>query len=394
MGRAVTIGGSEDRVDRVLRRIATTGLPPELAGHLSSLVDDSRPVTDDTEWSSIVQRCSTNRIVGLLVAAIEHGDVAVSDDQHREVLGHHREQLAKCLVIERQLVRTARLFGDAAIEMRALKGPAVANLDYPDPAMRSFTDVDVLVRSSQLDAAVTLLLDQGLERRFREVRPGFDARFSKGIEFFNGVDPEIDLHRTFVMGPYGLRIDLDDLWSSSEAFTLGGRELLALDRDIRFLHACYHVALGGRDARLAQLRDIPQLLAAPGQPVDLDRCLDLVGSWHGEVVVARAVVSAWDRLGLAPTELSEWAGGHQPSSRDIRDLRTYLDPHVGYAARCLTSVAAIPGLRDKSAFAWGLAFPSRDYGAGSHAGRRQRWAKVVSDLRRVVVPPKDGNGGT
>jgi hypothetical protein len=390
----VTLGESEARVDRFVRRVAKTGLPPDLVDGRPSLAEDLRPVTDDAEWTSIVQRCSANRVVGLLAAAIERDDVAVTDDQRRELLRHHREQLAKCLVIERQLVRTATLFGDAGIEMRSLKGPAVANLDYPDPAMRSFTDVDVLVRSSQLDAAVGLLLDQRLERRFREVRPGFDARFSKGVEFFNGIDPEIDLHRTFVMGPYGMRIDLDDLWNTSEAFRLGGRELFALDRDVRFLHACYHVALGGVVARLAQLRDIPQLLAVPGQPVDLDRCFDLVGSWHGEAVVARAVVLAWDRLGLAPTELSEWARSHRPSSRDVRDLRTYLDPELGYAARCLTALAAIPGLRDKSVFAWGLAFPTREYGAGSHAGRRQRWAKVASDLRRVVVPPKQGDKGT
>jgi hypothetical protein len=392
----VTSNESVRRIDALLRRIARTGLPSAFFDNCESTSLGARPQSalDATEWATVLQRCAANRIVGLLAASIEHGDLVVTDEQRRDMLERHREQLSKCLAIERQLVRTASLLDDAGIEIRVLKGPAVAHLDYPDPAMRSFTDVDVLVRSSQLDEAVALLLDLGLERRFRQVRPGFDARFSKGIEFFNGIDPEIDLHRTFVMGSYGLRIDLDDLWTTCEPLQLGGRELVALDRDVRFLHACYHVALGGVDVRLAQLRDIPQLLAATEHPVDVDLCFDLLDSWGGEAVVARAVALAWDRLGLAPTELSEWARSHRLTSRDVRDLRSYLDPEMGYAARCLTALTAIPGLRQKSAFAWGLAFPSSEYGAGTHTDRRQRWAKVARDLRRIVIPPRDRDVAT
>lgn len=387
---------SAGRVDRIVRRIARTGMASWLFDDVGppSVTDRRESSIDDSDWSAVLQRCSRNRIVGLLATAIEQGDIDVTAEQHNEVIRRHRDQLAKCLVIERHLIRTVTLLEDAGIELRALKGPAVAHLDFADPSMRTFTDVDVLVHPSQLDAAVRVLHNCGLERRFREVRPGFDARFSKGIEFFNGVDPEIDLHRTFVMGPYGLRIDLDDLWSTSEPFRLGGRELYALDRDIRFLHACYHVALGGRDPRLAQLRDIAQLLGSCEHPVNVDRCFDLVRSWHAEAVVARAVVLAWDRLELAPTDLSRWATSHEPTRRDVRDLRSYLDPDMGYAARCLTAIAAIPGWRDKSSFARGLAFPSREYGAGSHAGHRQRWAKVARDLRRVAAAPKDERGHT
>lgn len=364
--------------------IARTGL----AGiELRSVVDE--PLIDEA-WRPLVERCLHHRIVGLLAAAVESGELPVTAIQREEVLTHHRERLSTCLLIEQQLLATERLLEQVGVEIRVLKGPAVAHLDYPDPAMRSFNDVDILVPPQHVDRAVSELIGAGYTRRFAEVRPGFDARFSKGVELFNGTDPEIDLHRTFVMGPYGLWIDTDDLWRSVERFELGGRQLSAFDLDVRFVHACYHVALGGLDPRLAQLRDIPQLLTREGGGPDIDRCVAIARRWQGEAVVARAVVLAWDGLGLDETDLSRWAREYSPDARERRAMRSYLDPRMGYAARCLTAVAAVPGWRSKAAFTWGLAFPSEDYGAGRHAGRRQRWGRALGDVRRLVSPGRSG----
>ena len=77
-----------------------------------------------------------------------------------------------------------------------------------------------------------------------EPRPGFDSRFSKGAAFTMPGGRDIDLHRTFVSGPFGLSVDLGGLFATSTPFVVGGRRLLGLGRTERFLHACYHAALG------------------------------------------------------------------------------------------------------------------------------------------------------
>ena len=116
--------------------------------------------------------------------------------------------MRSCVWLERWTLEVVQLFADAAIEVRLLKGPAVAHLDYPDPAWRAFGDIDVLVPSAQYDDAIRALLAVGGRRRSQEVRPGFDRRFGKGacVTLLNGV--QVDVHRTLASGPFGLTVDL------------------------------------------------------------------------------------------------------------------------------------------------------------------------------------------
>jgi len=52
------------------------------------------------------------------------------------------------------LLRAAVLLSAADVSLRVLKGPAAAALDYPDPTMRAFVDIDILIRSEEFDRAV------------------------------------------------------------------------------------------------------------------------------------------------------------------------------------------------------------------------------------------------
>ena len=83
------------------------------------------------------------------------------------------------------------------------------------------------------------LVAVGHRRKFPEPRPGFDRRFGKGSCLVSPGGHEIDLHRTLAMGPYGVRIDLEDLWRRSSSFGLAGRQFLALGPEERLsTHVC------------------------------------------------------------------------------------------------------------------------------------------------------------
>ena len=62
------------------------------------------------------------------------------------------------------------------------------------------------------------LQQEGYDRRYPEPRIGFDARFAKSVTMWSAAGHEIDLHRTLVLGPFGLRVQLDDLWSNRDTF--------------------------------------------------------------------------------------------------------------------------------------------------------------------------------
>ncbi len=367
--------------DDLVRAVAAKGL------HGSSLELPGQPL-DASEWSKLVQKVRFHRLAGLLAAVVHDDDLPVTPEQREEARAAHATAMQLCLKLEADLLLVGSLLDGCGLSHRVLKGPAFAHLDYPDPALRAFADIDLLVRSEHYDGAVEALTGAGFERKFTEVRAGFDHRFGKGVSFKGPNGRELDLHRTFVMGPYGLTLDLDDVWAAVDRFEIAGRPFATLDADRRFLHACYHAALGNARTRLGPLRDVAGMLQRSDDGVDTDHVLALCARWQSTAVVARAVDLAWGAFALPDAPLARWAREFSPSDRDRRALRTYLDLDMGYAARSYVALQAVPGVRGKASFAWALAFPARSYGTGRHRGRWRRWRAAARQI--VALRRRDG----
>ncbi|MEJ7846372.1 MAG: nucleotidyltransferase family protein [Acidimicrobiales bacterium] len=334
-------------------------------------------------WAGVLSTAIHQRITGLLAQAIADDAFPVTPEQADEADRAHRASMVTAVRLERRLVRTAERLDAAGIDFRVLKGSAVAHLDFPDPALRSFGDNDLLVRPEQFDAAVAVLVAAGHHRKFPEPRPGFDRRFSKGSCLVGPDGYEVDLHRTLAMGPFGVRIRIDDLWSRPSAFTVGGRPFAALAPEVRFVHACIHAVLGDNFMRLATLRDVVQL--QQGRRFDVARVRQVSAGWEADAVVAAAVLLAATVLGLEPSgPLGEWASSYQPTRRDHRELALYGTPDQSYAAKSFAAIRAIPGTRDKAAFALGLAFPARTYRSGRREGPLQRWRRGAGQVARAI----------
>ena len=369
-------------------------LGPAVAGHGLERVTLALPEVpvEAPVWAHLMAVASHERITGLLMSAILDGALPTTSEQAEEARLAHRASMVAALALEAALFGAAALLDEAGIDHRVLKGTGVAHLDYPDPALRSFGDVDLLVRSSQFDDAVGALVAVGHRRKFPEPRPGFDRRFGKGSCLVSPGGHEIDLHRTLAMGPYGVRIDVDDLWRRSSTFELAGRPFRALGPEERFVHACFHAALGDKTPRLASLRDVAQMQLA--RPLDLDLTRRLSSSWRADAVVARAVRMAGDVLGLEMDgPLARWAVGFSPDRRDRRALAVYAGATPTYAAKSFAAVRAIPGIRDKVEFVVTLALPDRRYLEQRNERPIRRWLRGLAQVFRARRPPGAGSRG-
>ena len=308
-----------------------------------------------------LRRVEVGKLIGLTAAAIENGDLPVTGEQRTTVAGRHMRAMCQALRLERLLLELADCLDEAGIEMRVLKGSAVAQLDYENPYLRPFVDVDLLVPSESFDHAVTVLERAGVGRIWRTPRAGFDRRFGKGATLRSTDGYEVDLHRTFVLGPWGLTVKLSDLWSDSRAIELGGRKLLALSDEARLMHAAIHATLG-HTSSLPYLpsRDIAEMLLFG--TVDVAAVRALASRWQMEAVLAEGVALAWSLLDLADvTSLSAWAEGYQPSDLDRHRRSVYLPGAATYTAKSLAAISALPRLRDRVSMATSLAFPSRQF---------------------------------
>lgn len=328
-----------------------------LAGSLSRLPD--APL-DAQEWASLVDRVRRERMPGLLLSAIAEGAFPALPDQLAEATDLHVSSMCTALLLERDLLDTVHLLAGDGIPCRVLKGSAVAHLDYPDPALRSYGDLDILVPPEHFDRAVELLAGRGDLRQFLSPRPDFDRRFSKGTSFITCSGRDLDLHRTFVSGPFGLTVDLPDLFSTCSPFSVGGETVLALGPEERFLHACFHAALGDIPPRLVALRDVAQILLHT--PLSVEKVHEHARRWRAEPVVARAVTLAWQTLGIADmVALSVWAARYRLDAGQRRAIRVYSDEGSTYPAQAATALWAIPRFSDRAAYLRALLFPDRHY---------------------------------
>lgn len=335
------------------------------------------------DWESLIKAARQERLLGLLASAVLEGSMPTNIDQSHEVHKAHVEQLCGDLILERQLIEVARLLSHAGLGHRVLKGAAVAHLDYPDPGLRSFADIDVLVPAEQWDDAIAVLDKGGWKRQFAEPRPGFDRRFIKGVVLIRpGEDNgrELDLHRTLALGPFGLTVRLADLWEGHASLTIGGEELRAVRAEERFLHACFHAALGDLPPRLVPLRDVAQM--SLGGKLDFDRVVELSRAWGAEAVLVRAVDLAWETLSLDySAEPVIRTRSLKPNHREIKALNFYLSPRRSYVGLCLAAVRVIRRPSDKIRYLTALAFPRSQFVGPRYSSRFARWRAAAKELR-------------
>jgi hypothetical protein len=357
------------------RRVASYGL----AGRPAVRFDVPDPST-----GPFVSALLAQRLTGLAAAAWQAGHLGLS--RPGALLDRQREVMFSVLRIERVLLRLAAVFEDAGIEVVVLKGPAVARTLYPDPSWRPFGDIDLLVRTRDWARVCDVLERLGHRRVVPEPRRGFDVRFGKGAEYLDEEERiEVDLHRTLVVGPFGLWLDPDELFLRADTFLLGGRRLRRLDDTALLLHACLHAVLGPRPVLLMPLRDVAQALGSAH--VRWPTLRDWAARWNLGPVLAEAFTSVEEILGFSvPTEARSLSRMASP-----RRARRALVSSVGHGegGAAVATLRAIPGVRAKAAYVWGLLVPDRAFLASRSAGRGR-----PSYLRRWLKPIRWlGNGG-
>jgi hypothetical protein len=338
-----------------------------------------RPL-DSTGWRRILEDAAEQRLLGLMVQAVEEGALPVDTEQARELYESHAAALAGDLVHERELIRVIEVLTRAGLDHRVLKGAAVAHLDYPDPALRSFADVDLLVRPDEWDDAVRALSRAGWSRRFLEPRPGFDRRFVKGADLSRpDRDTELDLHRTFSSGPFGLTVNLPDLWSDFESLQLAGVPMRALSAEKRLLNACFNAVLGDYPPQLIPIRDVAQMISV--RQLDVDRLVELAKHWRAEAVLSEAVELARTYLAYRPpVPVTERLTSLRPRKRELKTLDLYLSPGRSYAKLVFSATRAIRRPSDKVRYVLALAFPTSDYIGSRYSSRRHRWLSATRSV--------------
>ncbi len=309
-----------------------------------------RPIViDDADVPAMMRDLDRHRLVGVAAAAVERGRVegAIACSA---IAARHDEVMASSARIELLARRCSTRLAEAGIDHRLLKGAALAHLVASDSSEREYRDVDLLVPSESMDAAVDAMGDLGARRRRPELRPGFDRRFAKSVTMrLDGL--EIDLHRTIAPGPFGALVKPGDLFVLPAAVRLAGRQVPTLDRTDHLVHACYHVALGSPTPVATNLRDV--VLLGSGA-IDTERAVATIRRWQGEAAVQRAIRLVDESIGWLPAPLGVLRDELDAGRTDM--VECYLHGDDRFAEMAKATLRVLTG-RDRIDYALAIGLP-------------------------------------
>jgi hypothetical protein len=366
--------------DQLLRGVAAHGLPGQPGEPMIAQAPDA------AAWDRLLQLIRSQRLEGFLLAAVDDGALPVTDEQRAEAATMHLDACLRVLRLEQRLLEVTGVLEAAGIETVVLKGSAHAHLVYPDPAVRSFVDLDLLVRSEQLERALAVLQSAtNATRLVPEFRRGYDRRYQKSVTLRTADGIELDVHRNLMFGTFAFRITLDELFDRAVPLTLGGRELRALSPEHRIMHSCYHTCFDDRGPRFGSARDLAQMLTGP---YDADVLLDVARRWSSEVALLRGIDLCRVMLGLELTgPLVDALADHEPSRAELRAIECNTAPDQHHTDRVLASRPFIDGPLEKARFLVSSALPSREFVTHRQATRTwlQRGRRTLQRrLRRRV----------
>jgi hypothetical protein len=249
-------------------------------------------------WHEHVDEILTHGLAGLFAASASMGMVRIDAEIASRLQRQLDAEAVRAVQLEGELLRLA-----AALDHLGgvvLKGAVLAHGVYPDPLLRPFTDIDLLVPGDRIEHAISVLSTYGYERGRPEPAPGYDTRVSKAVALRHPGGVIIDLHRTLAAGHAGERIDVDEIVMGRRLVRLGPHTVSAPSWEAHLVECALHAVVGDGLARPLSLRDIAEVAHHPS--LDPMAAADMAYRWGVDGVVGLGLRSARDDLGL---ELAE-----------------------------------------------------------------------------------------
>lgn len=239
-----------------------------------------------------------------------------------------------------------------------VKGPALAELHYPRPDLRTYTDLDIVIPADAVDRTVAALTNLG----YQLTGPSFALARERRVGQLGLVSPggvAVDLHWELVKD-LSMRtrfaVATDALLDRAHWVTIGGRRMRTLSTTDTLLHVAVHACLSGVQ-RLAWTNDLHQVVATtePDWVAVVERARD----WGAQHLVGAMLLRCRRLLGTPVPDdvLTELA---PPRAWRLVERRAALAAGVpaGAAGRVASRVhhrAAVGGYRFAVAEAGGIA---------------------------------------
>lgn len=292
------------------------------------------------DWSRLLALAEDHGVTGHLTMSLRKlDDSAVPASINQVLLDRQREQIFYTLKLSAELFRILDQFATEKIAALVVKGPVLAMQAYSDPAMRSYGDLDLLVRQRDIRRATELMLAAGYQAAVSTA--AIDSGKIPGQYLFSKPEAKllVELHNDLTLRYFPRRLPLEKFFERQIRVRLDAHDAPALCVEDELVLICIHGAKHFWE-RLIWIADVAALVTRQTN-IDWRRVAESAKEVGAERMLHTGLQLAKNLLRLQlPAEIAAKVEADRQSAQLASKILHWL-PAAGYAP---------PGLYERAVF--------------------------------------------
>lgn len=244
------------------------------------------PAAQNVDWVELFAGVCRNGLLGLVYRRQKADPGQLPAEFETAVADTCRLNLLQMAMKRRRVALVLQEMRDAGLNFLLVKGPAVAATVYPEPNLRDFNDLDIVVRERDWNRTHRLLLKLGFfqwdEKAGKvtgqaEPPPKLSPQMvTYELTYLNpGLELSIEVHFDDLLNAGLASRDVEGFWQRTRWIEIEGVPVRVLSAEDQLVHLCAHLHYHGY-TRLNALTDIALMVRDHGDSLDWARVLEIV----------------------------------------------------------------------------------------------------------------------
>lgn len=271
--------------------------------------DVKRPLHHlDADWEEVFQGVYRNGLLGLnhhYLKQWEPQDYPPLEFRQR-VQQAYRISTIRMALMYRNIGKVLAQLAESGVDYMVVKGPALAYTVYPDPALRAFNDLDLVVRERDWSAMHRLLVQMGFKPEEDRPQPPPKLVPQAVLYELKYRHPEtgwllVEVHYDDLLNAGLASRDVEGFWQRAVLVDVEGVPVKALSLEDQLIHLCAHAHYHGY-TRLNCFSDMAFIVRDHAAQLDWERLLQTVRIEEAQVGVYYSLHFLVQLLGVSVPE--------------------------------------------------------------------------------------------
>jgi len=205
----------------------------------------------NSDWNAVIQQAGRHGVESLLYQRLKtrHLKVIVPTNIIQTLRAVYLNVAWNNTSLYDELAKVLKVLQNENIPVILLKGAHLAEVVYGNKALRSMSDIDIMLKEEDLHKSVNLLFQSGFsvtdEKQAKYIVKNITGHYHilphlKHFPDLKNGTIKLDVHCSIADEASSFNIDIDGLWKRARPTTIAGIEVLVLSPEDLLLHSCLH----------------------------------------------------------------------------------------------------------------------------------------------------------